>query len=333
MKKNFNARKVAEELGVSPTTVSRALSGKGRVSEETAKRIKEYIASKGGNIGASVSSAKEESTTNIAMIIPTGYNADYMSFFFTCLSGIQETCQNNGYDLIVTACGNDDITPIKRLVENHKVDGLIIARTYQKDPAIEYLKAQGIPFVSVGTSPYSGVAMADQDNVGSAMELTQIMIAKGFTHLALIGGDMSFVANRQRFEGFRLGLEETDNRLDKNLIFTNNMTTQDVSDSVGEIIKIGADCIIGMDDNLTMMILNELRRRKIVIPKMIKVASFYDSTYLEQYHPSVTSLVFDTRGLGKKAAEKLLYLLHKFDKDLSESVAIPYEVAIRESTK
>ncbi|MDY6324690.1 MAG: LacI family DNA-binding transcriptional regulator [Catonella sp.] len=333
MRNSFTSKQIAADLGVSQTTVSRALSGKGRVSPATRELVKKYIIEHGGTYEEPASDGSEALTTNIAIVIPEDYNQNFMSFFMTCLSGIQETCQANGYDLLVTSCGNKDVSSLVRIVEKHKVDGVILARTYDNDAAVEFLQSKHVPFVTIGTTPVSNVTMIDEDNVGSAMEMTQILIAKGFKKLALICGSLDFIVNRQRLEGFNLGVEEAGLPLHGEIVYTSKDTVADVSDCVSDILSKGADCIVCADDNLAMMTLNELRRRHVHIPGEVKIASFYDSTYLMQYHPSVTSLVFDSRTLGRKAAEKLLFILGTFDSDQSESISLSYEISFRESTK
>ena len=67
------------------------------------------------------------------------------------------------------------------------------------------------------------------------------------------------------------------------------------------------------------------------MPQDVRVASFYDSTILENHVPSITSLAFDAKELGKVACRTLLDLVEGLE--VKQKTLLPYEVVLKESTK
>ena len=92
---------VARELGVSASTVSRAISGKGRIGEATRERIRNYIDEHGFYPNAAAQSLAQSKTNNIAIILPEVKALVDMPFFHTCMYGVEEVAQANDYDVIV----------------------------------------------------------------------------------------------------------------------------------------------------------------------------------------------------------------------------------------
>ena len=91
------------------------------------------------------------------------------------------------------------------------------------------------------------------------------------------------------------------------------------------------DCILCMDDAAASRVLKILREKKVKVPDDVRVASFYDSTILENHVPSITSLSFDAKELGRVACRTLLDMIEGID--VKERTLLPYEVVLKESTK
>ena len=197
---------VARALGISKTTVSRAISGKGRVGDDTRQKVMSFIEEHNYIPNINARALAGQKTYNIGVIWPDDYNAVDLPFFQRCMIGISEVTSGFGYDVIVSLISGDDISGIKRIIDNHKVDGIILTRTLVKDNATYYLKSSGVPFVAVGKTYDADVVYVDNDNFAACKELTSILIAKGLKRLALIGGNTNHIITRTRHEGFWLPL-------------------------------------------------------------------------------------------------------------------------------
>lgn len=322
---------VAKALGISKTTVSRAISGKGRVGNSTKSKVMEYIEKHNYRPNVMARALAKQRTYNIGVVWPDDYNAVDLPFFQRCMVGMSEITSSYGYDIVVSLIAGDDISGLKRVVENHKVDGIILTRTLVNDKPAAYLKECGIPFVAIGSSTDSDIICVDNANYEACKELTSVLIAKGLKKLALIGGSTEHIITRTRHNGFVSAFVDAGLEMDPALVYLDVEKPAKVGGILKELLKKNIDGVICMDDNLAGEVIARCREEHILVPEKLKVASFYNSSILESSVPSVTSLNFDDRNLGATAAKKLLELID--GQDVSNTVLTNYEVILKESTK
>ena len=322
---------IAKALGISKTTVSRAISGKGRVGDDTRLRVMEYIEKHNYKPNMMARALAQQKTYNIGVIWPDDYNAVDLPFFQRCMIGMSEVTSGYGYDIIVSLVSGDDFTGLKRIIENHKVDGIILTRTLVHDRPARFLKESGIPFVAVGSTDDREIIYVDNDNYSACKELTSILIAKGLKRLALIGGSTEHIITRTRYKGFADAFKDADITIDSSLVYLDVESMSKVGNIVKELRKKNIDGVICMDDNIAGEVMSRCRDEHIKIPEDLRVASFYNSSILENATPSVTSLNFNDRNLGAVAAKTLLDIID--DVPVTSKMLGGYEVILKESTK
>ena len=322
---------IARVLGISKTTVSRAISGKGRVGEETRKRVLEFIDAHNYKPNIMARALAQQKTYNIGVVWPDDYNAVDLPFFQRCMTGMSEVTGGYGYDIIVSLMAGGDLTGLKRIIDNHKVDGIILTRTLVDDKPARFLKSCGIPFVAVGSTDDPEIVSVDNDNFSACRELTSILIAKGMKRLALIGGSTNHVITWTRHRGFTAAFEEAGLQADPALVYLNVESTSKVGHILKELLREKIDGVICMDDNLAGEVISRCRDEHIHIPDDLRLASFYNSSILENAVPTVTSLNFNDKNLGAVAARMLIDLID--GTSVSCRVLNNYEVILKESTK
>ena len=124
---------VAEALGVSKTTVSRAISGKGRIGEATRQKVLAYIEEHDYKPNVIARGLAQSKTFNLCVVMPEDYALVDLPFFQEVITGIQEIAGMNEYDILLCICQENDITSLERIVRNRKVDGIVLLRTFLKD--------------------------------------------------------------------------------------------------------------------------------------------------------------------------------------------------------
>ncbi len=322
---------VAEALGVSKTTVSRAISGKGRIGSETRDRVLQYIEEHDYKPNVIAKGLAQSKTYNLCVVMPADYAVVDLTFFQECLLGIQEIAEIMEYDILLSICKNNDTASLERIVTNHKVDGVILMRTFVKDAQIEYLQTKSIPFVTIGSSNYKGVIQIDHNHKSACKELTSIILMKGMKNIALIGGDENHVVTQSRLRGFREAYEKMHERIDPTLLYLNLDNNVVIDKTVEEVLERKTDCILCMDDAICSRVLKKLREKHVSVPKDIRVASFYNSMVLENNVPAITSLEFNSKELGMVACKTLLDLTEGIE--VERRTLLSYEVVLKESTK
>ena len=266
-------------------------------------------------------------TFNIGVVIPK--NEEDNPFFQNCLVGISESVYKAGYDALIVVQGGGDITPLRRLVINRKVDGIILTRLEEKDETVDFLKKEGIPFIVMGTPDDNEFCHVGSDQISGCYEMTKFMISRGCEKVAVLAGDNKNSVNTFRFEGFKRGFASSGISLDGSVVHWNLENQKDVFSILPDIMKKNPQCLVCMDDIICVYVLKWLKQNDYEVPVDIQVISFYDSQVLENNTPPITALNVNVSNLTKKAGNLLVDIIE--GKKVPSHTKVGYELRIRES--
>lgn len=318
---------IAKELGVSKSTVSRVINCKGRIGAETRRRVMEKVQSCNYVPNTMAKGLVLRQTFNIGVVIPK--NEEDNPFFQNCLVGISESVYKAGYDALIVVQGGGDITPLRRLVINRKVDGIILTRLEEKDESVDFLKKEGIPFIVMGTPDDNEFCHVGSDQISGCYEMTKFMISRGCEKVAVLAGDNKNSVNTFRFEGFKRGFASSGISLDGSVVHWNLESQKDVFSVLPDIMKKNPQCLVCMDDIICVYVLKWLKQNDYEVPADIQVISFYDSQVLENNTPPITALNVNVSNLTKKAGSLLVDIIE--GKKVPSHTKVGYELRIRES--
>ncbi len=321
--------KMAEELGLSKSTVSRALSGKGRIGQETRDRVQEYARQMGLLAQGAVSKDREK-TPNIGVIIPADAVDEGMPFFQECLLGVCEAAAILNYDVLVARGMVNNISGIMRLVENKKVDGIILTRSMEDDKALKYLTDIRFPVGVVGTCDYDGVIQVDTDNQGAAESLTSMLIGQGYHRFGLIVGDISYRVNRARYQGFDNAIERHGLARSHQVMYTGFTNMEMMDNLIGDMVAARVECIVCGDDVICSKVMSRLQAEGYRIPRDISIVSLFNSASLECFSPAVTAINISARQAGNLIGRQMIDCLR--GNDYSQRTMMNYELLFRRST-
>lgn len=320
---------IAKQLGVSKSTVSRALSGKGRIGEETKNKICTY-AKQCGYVTKEEIKSNLSKTRNLGVIIPADAYEVTMPFFQECLLGICESTAKQDYNVVIGTHQGYDISGIKNLVENKKVDGIILMRNLADDSALEYLTEKNIPVAIVGTCGEENVIQVDCDNRAATENLMQMLVARGYKRFALLLGDTTYRVNRERYKGYRDAIMKAGLSNSNQAIYKNIKDQHDIDDVLYSIMMRKIEHIICGDDVICTKVVSKLQSEGYKIPDQIAVASLYNSTNLDCFSPTITTVNVSARLLGNTVAKHLVNCL--LGKEYTVKTNIDYEILFRKST-
>ena len=329
--KKLTIADVAEHLGVSKTTVSRAISGKGRISEETRKRVQMYIDQMDYKPNLIAKGLAQSKTFNIAVILPMDCDLAELPFFQNCMFGICETAAKRDYDVLTIYSEAGAVGDLERIVSNHKVDGVVLSRTLMQDAAAEYLKKRKIPVVAVGSSPDETLIQVDHDHRSACRELTMHLVHQGIKKMALIGGNQTHVVTRNRYEGFADAFRLVGMPVDMNLVYFGVEKAAEVEKTVEELVGKNAECIVCMDDMICNHVLQKLQSMDETLPEKIKVVSFYGGVPGSALMSRVETVEFDAKKLGAVTCNTLLDVID--GKQIAEKQLLPYKLRLFEAAR
>lgn len=330
-RKRRTIKDIARELGVSVTTVSRAVSGKGRISAATRRRVLDYIEASNYTPNASAKSLAQKRTHTIGLVLPSQSAMTEMSFFSHCVTGVCQTVAGTEYDVMLILVEGGDYSRLHRALDQRKVDGVIVSRGEVEDIPCRILLERGAPFVLIGRTELEGVPQVDHDHRTACKELTGALLDQGRRKLALVGGSRRHRVTLDRLRGFQDAHGERGLSIAPGQICLDVDSAAAADRALDAAIAAGADCVVCMDDMLCSLTLAQLHHKGLRVPQDLRVASFYDSFVLENYVPPITSLGFDAAALGAAACGVLLDQLE--GRPARETGPVGHRLLLRRSTE
>lgn len=186
----MNLDELADHLGLSKTTVSRALAGYDDVSAKTRERVQRAAEDHGYQPNPLAQRLRSGRLDTVGLIIPSDLRPFGDAFFVDQVTNLSRALADHGLDLLLSAAdrGDAELAALRRLVEGRRVDGLIVVRTLRQDPRVDYLLQRKIPFVSHGrTERPEDYAFVDMDGVVAGRIATEHLIGLGHRDIAFVG--------------------------------------------------------------------------------------------------------------------------------------------------
>ncbi len=329
-KNKVNISHIAKELDMSPSTVSRALSGSGRISDDTRKKINGYLERNGLIPNTREKRYTDIVTKMISVVLPGESDFAKIPYFSNVLYSVYDYFSIRGYQINFIKIKPDDISNLKTAVAAHVMDGVILTRTVENDDEIQFLKEQGVPFVIIGPSDDPSVLSVDSDNEAASCDITMALIHKGLNKMAVMCAEREHKVNQIRLAGIMRAHMQSHMYLDKSLIFYDTESEVVSEMAVEKCLAAKVDCILCMDDNICIGIIRALKKMEVKVPEDIRIASLHYSKQLEAYEPSISCIYQDDSELGREAS-RILYTYLNEGKKLPHMM-VGYEMQIKDST-
>ena len=192
--RSVTIKDLAAELGLSITTISRALNGYPDVGERTRQRIEETARQLGYRPNRNAQRLVTRRTHNIAWVQSDNDRKFVDPHFVEVMAGVLRGARAGNYDIVMSGDTPDrELSIYDRYVNDNSVDGFIVDLPREDDPRITYLLEAGRPFVVHGREARSArYGWVDIDNYENFYNLTRLMLANGHRHIAFINGDEHF---------------------------------------------------------------------------------------------------------------------------------------------
>ncbi|MFP4546767.1 MAG: LacI family DNA-binding transcriptional regulator [Fidelibacterota bacterium] len=308
-KKQITLADIAEKLGVSKVTISKALRDHSDISTETKKKVSEMVNEMGytPNILARNLSAKK--TRTIGLVIPKINH----HFFSEAIESIYAAAQQKNYEIIMTAsqeCAAEEVTHIRNLLAM-RVDGLLISVTEDtKDTAIfREIKKRGIPLIFFDRVINGlGFNCIMSDDEAGAFKITEHAIKQGYTKLGHIGGYKNTNIGAARCKGFTKALEAHQLTVDPDYIVCGGFSVKDGYNGFMQLHQTSnlPELLFAVTFPVALGVLQAARELNLSIPKDIDLVCFGDADYNQFLNPSITGIHMPAVDIGRKAVELII---------------------------
>ncbi|MDA5631964.1 MULTISPECIES: LacI family DNA-binding transcriptional regulator [Rhizobium/Agrobacterium group] len=206
----MNLKQLSQLLGISQTTISRALNGYPEVSAETRRRVMEAAEKTGYRPNAAAQRLATGKVGSIGLVMPIGEHHRSDVHFGEFLSGLGEEASRSGFHLVIMPTEPEkEREALRGLAASGSVDGIYLAYMKKNDARIAMMQSLSLPFLvhgrSVGveeTYPY-----LDVDNEGAFRDATQLLLQLGHKRIGLLNGPEGYDFTYRRCLGVEKALE------------------------------------------------------------------------------------------------------------------------------
>jgi DNA-binding LacI/PurR family transcriptional regulator len=314
---------VARRVGVSHTTVSRALRGNSLISAETSQRIRRAAAELGYRPSAAARSLK----TNRSQVLGVIVSSLDDPFFSEILQGIEDSAQGGGYSLFIATSGRDPQREQKivQTMMEHRTDGVIICSTSFSAGQGRQLLDYGFPIVVVNNQSLEGFRYSIyHDDVDGSRQMTRHLIGLGHRRIAYLGNALSGRTTLDRLSGFRLEMESAGLPVPEEYVHeVMGGNPEHGLDGTRYLLglPVRPSAIVCYNDQLATGVLKGLQDAGLEVPDEISVTGFDNITMSAYTRPPLTTFDQPKRFIGMEAARLLLGLL-KHELDEGEKVTV-----------
>lgn len=332
---------LAKALGISVTTVSKALKGGySDVSETTRAKVHEMAKLMNYTPNANAVLLRTNETKTIGVIIPTMVH----HFFSIVLNGILEEAENRGYFVIILQ-SNEKYELEKKQIDlllQKRVDGILISLTNETDDfthinAVLQNKTSLVMFDRIAKIVNcSKVVNNDRE---AAYNAVTNLIKNGHTKIAHFRGSYTPQNSIDRFLGYKKALEDNNIKFDSSLVYVCDKN-EDFEDGYANAMKLIQDhpdveAIFAITDLVAVGIIKYLNEVKIKIPEQIAVFGFSNWSMSTVISPTLTTIDQSGFDIGQRAASVLIDEIVEIKNNRTvvyQTIEIPTFIIEREST-
>ncbi|OCL25738.1 LacI family transcriptional regulator [Orenia metallireducens] len=329
---SITMKDIASILGVSESTVSRAINNKPGVGEETKKKILDVAKRYNYQPNLLARNLARQESNMIGLILP-----DISSLFYSEVTrAIQDVATKNDYQVIVCNTDGDEEREAAYIewLQGNKIAGIIFLGDGLANNKIINLGLSGYPIV-LANRLVEEVMLPSViiDNNTGAFEATKHLLEKGHKRIALINGPKDNLVSQNRLQGYRQALKEYSLDYDPKLIVNKDWSRECGYQGFLELLDLEEPptAIFAANDLIAVGVIDAIKMGGYLIPEEIAVVGFEDTIVTSIIEPSLTTVAQPMYELGANSAKKLFSLIE--DEDIKENIEIlTSKLIVRKST-
>ena len=332
-KHRTSLKDLAQELGVSIATVSRALRSSPEIGQDMQMKVKELAKRRNYRPNPFAQSLRKEAPRVIGVVVPNLVT----HYYAAVLDGIEDEARKAGYSVISANTHEDTDTEI-RAIDNFislHVEGIIacLSQNTTDYSHFEEIANMGIPLVFFGrtclTDRFSSVT-ANGDE--AAFKATQHLIDTGSRRIAFIGGPNHLDMVKRRKHGYLEALRENRIPIDRNLVACEKIDYEWALETTTNLLQQAErpDAILAFNDIITFAAFTAIKQQGLRIPEDVALIGFTDDVHAQYVTPRMSAIEDQSHLMGQTACQLLLKTINGDPKIYRKIV--PQELVIRDTS-
>lgn len=333
-KKYITIKDIAKELGISVSTVSRALRDTYDVSQETRDKVLAKAEELNYRPNFNATGLVQNSTRKIGVLIPSITNY----YFSTVITGIQEKATEGGFTLVLYITNDDPETEARMIQELtlNSLDGILVCITSKTQSPEHFLQVteEGFPVVFFDrVMQIDGTSRVMQDDQTGAFKAVEHLINQGYTKIAHITGPEGLLLTQNRLLGYKKALEHFHLPFKEEWIIHSGFSRKHGSEDMKKLLSGNEipDAVFAVCDPKAIGALLALKEDGLSPGGEIGIIGFTNDPMGEVVSPTLTTIAEPAYEIGRQSCELLLRHIRKSN-FTGEEVILPCHLIERQST-
>ncbi|MBK0384445.1 LacI family DNA-binding transcriptional regulator [Pedobacter sp. SD-b] len=334
--KNVTLKEIASQLGVSVSTVSRALTDSYEINVETKKKVQKLAKDLNYQPNPFAAFLRKHKSNTIALVIPEISN----NFFSLVIKGVEAACQENDYYVLIYE-SHEDFQKEQRIA-NHlmggRVDGVLISvcsETRTSDHLKEVLerKIKMVMFDRVLND--IDVSKVTSNDYGNSLEATKLLLSQGCRKIMFLRAGLHLTTMDNREKAYRDALKSYGLNIDDSLVKTFPPSKElDLEELKAYLIDKKPDAVFCSVEHLAIACYDICKELNLKIPNDIKVITFSNLKVARLLNPSLSTISQPAYEIGKTAATLLINEIKgKHQEEGFQNIRLDSKLIKRDSTK
>lgn len=328
---------IAKELNLAPSTISKIVNNKGRISPETRERVLAYVKQEGyvAMSNARILSSKKSWTIGVIYsdISLVGFEHP---FFSRILQSFKSYVEKVGYEIvmIVSKLGKNELTYVD-WCRNKKVDGVFIVMGNINNPNIKGVVESEYPCVSADIVMPGLTSIMSDDHHGVRLMFDYAQ-EKNMKNIIAVSGPLTSRSFQYRSETFVDELSIRGLKKEQNMIYyTSGFAFEDGYEIGLKIadLSVKPEIIFVFSDVIAFGVIRALESKGFNVPDDIEVIGTDDIDFTQHFVPALSTIKQDMKAIGEKSAVELLKMIEDNKKNGQVIHKIPMSLIKRQTTK
>lgn len=333
---NVNIKRLAAELNLSISTVSRALQDSSEIGAKTKARVNALAKELNYQPNHYAAGLRRRQSNTIAVVVPEV--AD--NFFSLVIDGIDQVAQSKGYHVLIFLTRDDYNKEVGfiRHIQNGRVDGVLISVSSESrdNEHLHELNKKSVPVVFFDrVFEDIPTAKITTDDYKASYKATKHLIEKGAKKIACLAIPENLLISRKRVQGYMDALEDGGLPVNQNLIIHCDNNDEASFKLIHDLIeKERPDGIFSSVEKLALLAYQSCKDLNVIIPDQLKIISFSSLKIAPLLHPALSTITQPAFEMGQAAANILFKALEESKTDLKDDhIEMESEIVLRESSQ
>jgi LacI family transcriptional regulator len=331
--KNVTIKDIAKALGLSPSTVSRALNNYSDINPETRDKVIEMAKKLNYTPNIFAKSLVTNKTKRVGLFIEDMEKEGiYGVFYYEILISFRKAAMDNGYEVVLLSTSSEEQKRISfdAVMQEKGLEGAFIMGLKMDDEYLNEIQKSTYPVVLLDIPiKNSNIGYVTTNNLKGAQLATEHLINLGHKRIGFLNGHKKAYVSQERLNGYILALSKNGLQVDSELIYEGDFTEVSGFKAADYFVQKGVTAVFAASDMMAIGLIKRLKELAVDVPKKVSVVGFDDISLARYITPTLTTIRQNKSEMGKSAFYLLLNLISK--QPINHIILEP-ELVKREST-